>query len=197
MAAGIKSILSGIILSLFLGITSTGADTGNNQISDDEIIEYLVKDAAEKYSLLEKAIESCYEQRGINKIAIKPEQINKRFEEAGLTWKEATNAVLYIGERNEHLCFHEAKTNMVYAATAFQKVMTEQGREVRFEIEGDTYTFKDMIDMALFPLPDGYRLAISYGRLPVDIKDYMEQNFGRMPFDYMVVIDGMLPNFEK
>jgi len=194
MAADIKRIIRGIVYFSFVAASSFALAAENNQITDDEIIEYLIKDASDKYRLMERSIEDCFQQRDATKVKVTPEKINKRFEEAGLTWKDAMSAVLYVGQRNDDICSYEARANMLYAATSLEKAMVALKKEVQFEIEGETYTLKDMLDMVLFPIPDSYRIAVKYERLPTDVKEYMEQSFGKEPFNHMELMEGISPN---
>jgi len=197
MAAHFKTFI--IILALFflmsLSAKVFSADTG--PVTHEEIVEYLVKNVAETYHSLENAILDCAQQNGKNEIKLTPEKILEHFEEAGLSWKDAVNAVFYLGQRNDYLCFHRERLNLLYATTSLDYIMDEFELEKKFEIQGETFSIRGMLESVLLRFSKSYEFEIKYHRLPDETKTYLEQHFGEAPFSYTALIDALKPDSYK
>lgn len=147
--------------------------------------------------MLEKAILDCEQQSKTNKLNVTSEDILKRFETASLTWKEAANAILYLGQRNDYRCFHEERLNLLYATSSLDYIMDEFEREKTFDIHGDTVSIKGMMKSTLLRFSGSYNAEIKYNRLPDEVRAYLEGNIVEQPFSYIPVIDKIMPASPK
>jgi len=149
------------------------------------------KGVYEQFEITNRTIEVCDKRQKEANIDVTPEQLEMYFEKSGLTWQHAMLASTYIGMRNDDLCSADARKELLFRASAFDKAMESVDRKIRIETDDGELTYTDLWSMALLPTLRGTKIALQYEQFPLEVKEYMETHFGSVPFEYKKFMNGL------
>jgi hypothetical protein len=167
MAANkIKYFLSTILFALSLALYA------ENNVSNNEVIDYLHKNIAQSTVELGASIQACEKQRMNSKAMLLD---TSKLEELNANKKDILIALTHFNFRNSYMCEKSARLKLAYDLGKLASIK----RKLNSNIKEVT----SIEDNLIYPTVNQTKLSIKYLNLPILLKKYIHTSIGDKPFD--------------